>query len=194
MKPDAGGVKRSNCNSDGGGFREVSYQPQAVVHGASYIENSFWKVSVAVSPTQLEEKTWQAFKASFSKESSVSVVYRTASMSVTCKGNAGNGLYGKRWQFISGEFYDYGEAFVYEGSSNLRVIDAVQAMMPNYILGGGWMLCQNYIDHINNSMKLYRQQCIYTLVTDVLPGLVSVTLTDVMKLQKSKVHYNCGIH
>ena len=180
-------------HSDGRIFREVSYQPQTVVHGANYTENSFWKVSVAVSPTQLEEKPWEAFKASFGKESSTSVSYKTESMSVTCKGNAGKGLYGKRWQFVPGEFYDRGEAFVYEGSDNKRVIDAVQAMTPNYVLNGGWTLRQNYIDHINNSMKLYRQQCIYTLVADAQPGLVSVTLTDAMRLQKTKVHYNCGI-
>lgn len=180
-------------HADGGVFREVSYQPQTVVHGASYTESSFWKVSVAVSPTQLADKPWQAFKASFGKESSTAVAYKTESMSVTCKGNAGKGLYGKRWQFIPGEFYDRREAFTYEGSQNRRVIDAAQAMTPNYVLEGGWTLRQNYRDHINNSMKLYRQQCIYTLVADAQPGLVSVTLTDAMKLQKTKVHYNCGI-
>lgn len=180
-------------HSDGGIFREVSYQPQTVVHGANYTENSFWKVSVAVSPTQLAERPWGAFKASFSKESSTAVSYKTESMSVTCKGNSGNGLYSKRWLFVPGEFYDRGEAFVYEGSGNKHVIDAVQAMTSNYVLEGGWTLRQNYLDHINNSMKLYRQQCIYTLVSDAQPGLVSVTLKDGMKLQKTKVHYNCGI-
>lgn len=180
-------------HADGGIFREVSYQPQTVVHGANYSENSFWKVSVSVSPTQLADRPWQAFKVSFGKESSTAVAYKTESMSVTCKGNAGKGLYGKRWQFIPGEFYDRQEAFTYEGSQNRRVIDAVQAMTSNYVLEGGWTLRQNYLDHINNSMKLFKQQCIYTLVSDAQPGLVSVTLTDGMKLQKTKVHYNCGI-
>ena len=45
-------------HSDGGIFREISYQPQTVNHGASYTENSFWKVSVSVSPTKLEDKPW----------------------------------------------------------------------------------------------------------------------------------------
>lgn len=180
-------------HSDGGVFREVSYQPQTVVHGASYTENSFWKVSVAVSPVQLAERPWQAFKSSFGKESSTAVAYKTESMSVTCRGNAGSGLYGKRWQFTPGEFYDRAEAFTYEGSGNRRVIDVMQAMTSNYVLAGGWTLKQNYLDHINNSMKLFRQQCVYTLEADAQPGLVSVTLTDAMKLQKTKVHYNCGI-
>lgn len=179
-------------HADGGVFREVSYQPQTVVHGASYTENSYWKVSVAVSPVQLAERPWQAFKASFGKESSTTVSYKTESMSVTCRGNAGSGLYGKRWQFTPGEFYDRGEAFVYESHGG-RMIDAQQAMTTNYVFARGWTLKQNYLEHINNSMKLFRQQCIYTLEADAQPGLVGVTLTDAMKLQKTKVHYNCGI-
>ena len=82
-------------HSDGGIFREISYQPQTVNHGASYTENSFWKVSVSVSPTKLEDKPWEAFKVSFGKESSTEVSYKTKSMDYSCKGQFGNGLYSK---------------------------------------------------------------------------------------------------
>lgn len=102
-------------------------------HGASYTENSFWKVSVSVSPTKLEDKPWEAFKVSFGKESSTEVSYKTKSMDYSCKGQFGNGLYSKLWQFIPGEFYDRAEAFVYETSQGLRWIDAAQAMTPNYV-------------------------------------------------------------
>lgn len=67
-------------HSDGGIFREVSYQPQTVNHGASYTENSFWKVSVEVSPVKLAEKPWEALQVSFGKESSTDVSYKTLSM------------------------------------------------------------------------------------------------------------------
>lgn len=180
-------------HSDGGIFREISYQPQTVNHGANYTENSFWKVSVEVSPTQLAEKPWEAFEASFSKESSTDVSYKTLSMDYSCKGQFGSGLYSKLWQFIPGEFYDRAEAFVYETSEGKRWIDAQQAMTPNYVTWGGWTLRQNYLNHINNSMKLQQQQCIYSLEADAQPGVVSVAITDGMDLQKSYVHYNCGI-
>lgn len=180
-------------HSDGGIFREISYQPQTVNHGASYTENSFWKVSVSVSPTKLEDKPWEAFKVSFGKESSTEVSYKTKSMDYSCKGQFGNGLYSKLWQFIPGEFYDRAEAFVYETSQGLRWIDAAQAMTPNYVTWGGWTLRQNYLNHINNSMKLHQQQCIYSLESDAQPGVVSVAITDAIDLQKTYVHYNCGI-
>lgn len=180
-------------HSDGGIFREISYQPQTVNHGASYTENSFWKVSVSVSPTKLEDKPWEAFKVSFGKESSTEVSYNTKSMDYSCKGQFGNGLYSKLWQFIPGEFYDRAEAFVYETSQGLRWIDAAQAMTPNYVTWGGWTLRQNYLNHINNSMKLHQQQCIYSLESDAHPGVVSVAITDAIDLQKTYVHYNCGI-
>lgn len=76
----------------------------------------FWKVSVSVSPAELEEKPWKAFKVSFGKESSTEISYKTLSMDYSCKGQYGNGLYSKLWQFIPGEFYDRAEAFVYETS------------------------------------------------------------------------------
>lgn len=180
-------------HADSGIFREFSYQPQTVNHGAQYTENSFWKVSVSLSPEKLVDAPWEAFGASFSKESSTDVEYKTLSMDVACKGVSGNGFYGKRWQFVPGQFYDKAPAFVYETSSNLRMIDAVQAMTPNYVTWGGWTLRQNYPDHINNSMKLHKQQAIYTLGTDAQPGVVSVSIKDAIKLQKTQVHYNCGI-
>lgn len=180
-------------HSDGGIFREISYQPQTVNHGAGYTENSFWKVSVEVSPAQLADEPWEAFKVSFGKESSTDISYKTLSMDYSCKGQSGSGLYSKLWQFIPGEFYDRAEAFVYETSEGKRWIDAQQAMTPNYVTWGGWTLRQNYLDHINNSMKLHQQQCIYSLEADAQPGVVSVTVTDAMDLQKSRVHYNCGI-
>lgn len=99
-------------------------------------------------------------------------------MDYSCKGQYGNGLYSKLWQFIPGEFYDRAEAFVYETSEGLRWIDAAQAMTPNYVTWGGWTLRQNYLAHINNSMKLHRQQCIYSLEADAQPGVVSVAITD----------------
>lgn len=182
-----------SIHSDGGVFREVSYQPQNVNHGASYTENSFWKVSVAVAPTKLAESPWEAFKVAFSKESSTNVSYKTLSMDAICKGQAGGGLYSKIWRFVPGQFYDKAPAFTYETHKNFRVIDAVQAMTPNYVTWGGWTLRQNYLDHINNSMKLHKQHCIYTLESDALPGVVTVSIRDVLKLQKTQVHYNCGI-
>ena len=105
----------------------------------------------------------------------------------------GNGIYSKLWQFIPGQFYEKQPAFVYETSLNRRWIDAVQAMTPNYVTWGGYTLRQNYLAGINNSMKLHKQSCIYTLQSDANPGVVSVTVRDAMKLQKTKVHYNCGI-
>ncbi|MFR8836614.1 hypothetical protein [Bacteroides nordii] len=180
-------------HSDGGIFREISYQPQTVNHGADYTENSFWKVSVEVSPTKLAEEPWEALEVSFSKESSTDVSYKTLSMDYSCKGQFGNGVYSKLWQFIPGEFYDRAEAFVYETSEGKRWIDAAQAMTPNYVTWGGYTLRQNYLSHINNSMKLQQQQCIYSLSSDAQPGVVSVAITDAIDLQKTYVHYNCGI-
>ena len=66
-------------------------------------------------------------------------------------------------------------------------------MTPNYVTWGGYTLRQNYLSHINNSMKLQQQQCIYSLSSDAQPGVVSVAITDAIDLQKTYVHYNCGI-
>ena len=180
-------------HADGNVFREISFQPQTVNHGSSYTENSGWSVSVGVSPVKLADEPWQAFKVSFSKTSGTSVSYKTKTMDLACKGRMGNGIYSKLWQFIPGQFYEKQPAFVYETSLNRRWIDAVQAMTPNYVTWGGYTLRQNYLAGINNSMKLHKQSCIYTLQSDANPGVVSVTVRDAMKLQKTKVHYNCGI-
>ncbi len=74
-----------------------------------------------------------------------------------------------------------------------RIYGYAQAMTPNYVTWGGWTLRQNYLNHINNSMKLHQQQCIYSLESDAQPGVVSVAITDAIDLQKTYVHYNCGI-
>lgn len=179
-------------HADGNVFREISYQPQTVNHGTTYSESSSWRVSVGVSPFKMD-KPWEAFKASFAKESSTSISYKTATMDLASKGQMGDGLYSKQWQFVPGQFYDKQPAFVYETSDNLRVIDAVQAMTPNYVTWGGWTLRQDYQKHINNSMSLFQQQCIYTLSSDSNPGVISVAIKDGVKLQKTEVHYNCGI-
>lgn len=179
-------------HANGNIFREISYQPQTVNHGSSYAEASSWRVSVGVSPFKMA-KPWEAFKASFAKESTTSVSYKTATMDLASKGQMGDGLYSKLWQFVPGQFYDKQPAFVYETADNLRVIDAVQAMTPNYVTWGGWTLREDYQKHINNNMYLFQQQCIYTLESDSNPGLISVAIKDAVKLQKTEVHYNCGI-
>ena len=180
-------------SADGNVFREISYQPQTVNHGSSYTESSGWNVSVAVSPAKLESKPWEALKVSFSKTSTNSINYKTQTMDLSCKGLMGNGMYNKKWQFIPGQFYEKQPAFYYDPDTNQPLIDAVQTMTPNYITWGGYTLRQNYLEGINNSMKLHKQQCIYSLQSDADPGIVSVTIQDAMNLQKTEVHYNCGI-
>ncbi|MEB3374214.1 hypothetical protein SFC43_16220 [Bacteroides sp. CR5/BHMF/2] len=58
----------------------------------------------------MAEKPWEALQVSFGKESSTDVSYKTLSMDYSCKGQFGNGVYSKLWQFIPGEFYDKAEA------------------------------------------------------------------------------------
>lgn len=188
-----GASSEVTVHSDGNVFRELSYQPQTVNHGSTYSEESAWHVSVSVSPVKLAEAPWEAFRASFGMESSTAVSYKTQTMDLASKGQMGDGLYSKLWQFIPGQFYDKKPAFVYETGLNLTLIDAPQAMTPNYVTWGGYTLRQNYQDGINNSMKLHKQQCIYTLQSDANPGIVSVAMRDAVELQKTEVHYNCGI-
>lgn len=110
---------------DGGIFREISYQLQMVNYGVSYIENFFWKVFVFVLFIKLEDKFWEVFKVLFGKELFIEVFYKIKLMDYFCKGQFGNGLYSKFWQFIFGEFYDRVEVFVYEMSQGLCWIDVV---------------------------------------------------------------------